>query len=73
MKKPLNIIAVIAGVVFVIIAAMYWMTPAKALPSFFPGYDVSLAAPHIKHGIVSFSVGLVCFAFAWFNSAKKVS
>ena len=73
MKKPLNIIAVIAGVAFIIIAFVYWLNPASALPAFFPGYDALLATRHIKHGIASFMVGLACFAYAWFNSAKKVS
>jgi hypothetical protein len=73
MKKTLNVIAVILGVVFVVVAFIYWLTPASSLPGFFPGYDALLAARHFKHGIAAFIVGLVFFAFAWFNSAKKVS
>jgi hypothetical protein len=73
MKTALNTLAVILGVAFVIIAFVYWIVPANGLPGFFPGYSAMTAARHIKHGIASFIVGLACFAFAWFNSAKKVS
>ena len=73
MKKTLNIVAVLLGVIFVALAFFYWMTPANALPGFFPGYNPALATPHLKHGIAALAVGLICFAFAWFNSAKKVS
>jgi hypothetical protein len=73
MKQALNIIAVVLGVVFLVIALIYFLTPANALPGFFPGYDALLAAPHFKHGIAALVLGLAFFVFAWFNSAKKVS
>ncbi len=73
MKKILNILAVVFGIVFVALAIYYWITPANMLPAFLPGYDVAMATPHIKHGIASLVVGLALLVYAWFASAKKVS
>jgi hypothetical protein len=73
MKKTLNIVAVVLGVACLILALVYWLTPADALPMFLPGYDAAMATPHIKHGIAALVVGLALFIYAWFASAKKVS
>ena len=71
MKKPLNILALIVGIVCVVLAFVYWTTPANALPSFLPGYDMTLNAVHFKHGLVALIVGLAAFVFVWFNTGKK--
>jgi uncharacterized membrane protein len=73
MKKTLNIIAVVLGIGFIVLAIYYWMTPADMLPRFLPGHDVAMTTPHIKHGIASLVVGLALLVYAWFASAKKVS
>lgn len=70
-KKPLAIVAGILGLVFIILAFVYWFTPANALPSYLPGYSATLTTIHLKHGVASFVVGLVLLAFAWFNTGKK--
>lgn len=69
--KPLVIIAGIIGIVLVICAVVYFVEPAKSLPSFFPGHDATLGKMHYKHGIGALFLGLVCFAFAWFQTGKK--
>jgi hypothetical protein len=67
--KPLAVVALILGVVFLGLTAMYWLTPAGSLPSFLPGYDTTNAAiHHHKHAVGAFVVALVLFAFAWFQS-----
>lgn len=73
MNKPLVLIAIILGLVFIIASVVYFIEPARFLPSFFPGYDRSLMAHHYKHGIGSFILGIACFVFAWFQSGKKKS
>jgi hypothetical protein len=73
MKKTLNILAVVFGVAFIVLAIYYWVTPANALPAFMPGYDAALATVHVKHGLASLVVGLALLVYAWFASAKKVS
>ncbi len=69
--KILSIGAVVLGIAFVLLAILYWLTPANALPSFIPGYDPALSIIHFKHGLASLLLGLVLFAFAWFKSAKR--
>ncbi len=73
MKKTLNILAVVFGIAFIVLAIYYWMTPADMLPAFLPGYDALKTAPHLTHGIASLVVGLALLIYAWFASAKKVS
>jgi hypothetical protein len=73
MKNLLSMLAWTLGVLFLILACIYWFTPASALPTFLPGYDVTMTAPHIKHGIAAFVVALAFFVYAWFAGAKKAS
>jgi 1,4-dihydroxy-2-naphthoate octaprenyltransferase len=67
-RRLLVALALLAGVVLVVIAAIYWAEPAKSLPSFFPGHQAGSNHHHVKHGIAAFLVGLACFVFAWFNT-----
>ena len=64
-------VAVVLGVVLIVVAAVYWVEPAKSLPGFFPGHQGGSGHHHVKHGIAAFLVGLACFAFAWFRSGPK--
>jgi hypothetical protein len=64
-------LAVLAGIVLIVVAIVYWAEPAKSLPSFFPGHQAGSPHHHVKHGIAAFLVGLASFAFAWFRSGPK--
>ena len=64
-------LAVLAGVVLIAIAAVYWAEPAKSLPGFFPGHEAGSGHHHVKHGIAAFLLGVACLVFAWFRSAPK--
>jgi hypothetical protein len=66
--RLLVVLAVLAGIVLIVIAAIYWAEPAKSLPSFFPGHESGSGHHHVKHGIAAFLVGLACFVFAWFRT-----
>jgi hypothetical protein len=70
MTKSRNLIlpAVLLGVVLLVVAVIYWVDPAKSLPSFFPGHAAGSSHHHIKHGIAAFVVALGAFAFAWFQT-----
>jgi ammonia channel protein AmtB len=63
--------AVLAGIVFIIIAIVYWTNTAGSLPHFFPGFEAGATNVHVKHGIASLFLGLALFAYAWFRSGKK--
>jgi len=71
MNKTLIVGSVVLGVLCVMIAFVYWTTPATLLPSFFPGHEAGSITVHVKHGIAAFAVGLALFVFAWFKSGKK--
>ena len=66
-------LAILAGLVLIVIAVIYWVEPAKSLPGFFPGHQAGSGHHHAKHGIAAFFVGLACFAFAWFRSGPKLA
>ena len=72
-RRTLAALAVALGIVLIAIAVVYWVEPARSLPSFFPGHEAGSSHHHVKHGIASFLVGLACFAFAWFNTGPKKS
>jgi len=71
-KRPALIIpAVIAGIVLIVIAIVYFVSTADSLPSFFPGHEAGSAHHHVKHGIAALCLGLACFVFAWFQTEPK--
>jgi hypothetical protein len=61
-------LAVIAAIVLIVLAVVYWAEPAKSLPSWLPGHEAGSGHHHVKHGIASFLVGLACLAYAWFQT-----
>jgi hypothetical protein len=67
----LIIAAIIAGIVLIVIAIVYFAEPAKSLPSFFPGHDVHSSTTHVKHGIAALLLGLGCFVLAWFATGPR--
>lgn len=69
MKKFLAWGAGLVGVLFVILAVVYAITPAQSLPTVLPGFDVASAKIHYKHAIGSLVLALGLFALAWFGSA----
>jgi hypothetical protein len=64
-------LAVVAGIVLIVIAIVYFAEPAKSLPGFFPGHQAGSGHHHAKHGIAALVVGLGCFVFAWFRTGPK--
>jgi len=69
----LAILAIVVGIVFIVIAFVYWLEPARSLPGFFPGHEAGSDHHHVKHGIAAFLVGVACFVFAWFQTGPKRS
>ncbi len=73
--RKLAIPAVVLGIVLIIVAIIYFVTPEHSLPSFFPGHvsagDPEAGHHHTKHGIAAIVVALACFAFAWFATGPK--
>ena len=68
-KRPQLILPAVAlGILFLVIAAIYWINDAGSLPSFFPGHEAGSTHVHFKHGLAALIVGLGCFVFAWFQT-----
>ena len=60
-------IVTILGVIFIVVAAIYFLVPADSLPSFFPGHVDGLARIRTKHGMLSGALGVI------FTGGKLVS
>jgi uncharacterized membrane protein HdeD (DUF308 family) len=63
--------AIALGVILIVVAIVYFVDPAKSLPSFFPGHHSGSTHHHVKHGIAALVVGLGCFVFAWFQTGPS--
>ena len=72
-NRALILPAVVAGIALLVVAAIYFIEPAKSLPSFFPGHAAGSAHHHTKHGIAALVVALGCFVFAWFQTGPASS
>ena len=63
--SPIATLALLAGIVLVVVAVMYFAIGANDLPSFFPGHDDKATGTHPKRGVAAAVVAAVCFAYAW--------
>jgi hypothetical protein len=71
-KRPALIIpAVIAGLVLIALAIVYFVDTASALPSFLPGHEAGSAHHHVKHGIAALLLGIGCLILAWFQTGPS--
>jgi hypothetical protein len=69
----LTALAVVAGLVLIALAIVYWAEPAGSLPGWIPGHEAGSAHHHVKHGIAAFLVGLACLVYAWFQTGTSRS
>ena len=58
-------IAAVLGVVFLVLACIYWFVPAGSLPAFMPGFVEGSTHVHVKHGLVALVLALALLGFAW--------
>jgi hypothetical protein len=70
-SRPVVIAAVVLGIALVVLAFVYWIEPAKSLPSWIPGHTAGSNHHHVKHGIASLLLGVALLIFAWFQSGPK--
>ena len=64
-------LAIILGLAFIALAAVYFLMPAGSLPSFLPGFEAGSTRIHIKHGLASGAVGIVLFVIAAFCGRSR--
>jgi hypothetical protein len=67
--RPLTAVCLLAAVVFVLIAVVYFTKTAGGLPSFFPGHQAGSTHHHTKHGIAMIGLALLALIGAWFSTA----
>jgi hypothetical protein len=67
-RRDLVLPAVIAGVLLVALALLYFVDSADSLPSFIPGHEAGSAHHHVKHGVAALFLGVGAFIFAWFQT-----
>jgi hypothetical protein len=58
-------VVTILGVIFLVVAAVYFLVPADSLPSFFPGHVDGLARIRTKHGMLSGGLGVILLVISW--------
>lgn len=67
--RPLTWLLIAVAVVFVVLAVVYFVTPANQLPSVLPGHQSGLTKHHTKHGLVALGVAVLALVGAWFTTA----
>jgi hypothetical protein len=67
----MKIIAIVLGLVFAVLAAFYWITPAGSLPEFFPGFEAGSVHVHVKHGAVAAVLAIVLLGFGFFARGSR--
>jgi amino acid transporter len=72
-NRQLVIPAIAVGVLLIVIAIVYWVDTADALPSFFPGHEAGSSHHHVKHGLAAFILGVGAFIFAWFQTGPATT
>ena len=65
--KPFVLVAAVLGVLFLLVAGIYFLVPAGSLPSYFPGFVEGSTHVHLKHGLIALVVALALLGFAWVN------
>jgi len=71
--RPLTWLLIAVAVVFVVLAVVYFVTPANQLPSVFPGHAPHATRHHTKHGLAALGVAVVALIGAWFTTAPARS
>jgi hypothetical protein len=64
-------VAIVLGLVFAVIAVVYWVVPAGSLPGFLPGFEAGGTRVHVKHGIAAGVVAVVLFAVSWYAGRSR--
>lgn len=66
----MKMLLTVLGLALIVLAAVYFLMPADALPSFLPGHEAGLARIRVKHGIVSGAAGIVALVLGWWMGRR---
>jgi uncharacterized membrane protein len=62
----MKLAALILGIIFLILAIVYFAIPAGSLPNFLPGFEAGSEHTHVKHAVASLVVAVVLFVISWY-------
>jgi multisubunit Na+/H+ antiporter MnhB subunit len=68
---PAIALLAVVGLIFAVVAIIYFAEPATSLPSFFPGHQAGSNHHHTTHGIAALVVGLIGLAGAWWGQVAR--
>ena len=68
----MKMLLTVLGGALLVVAAIYFLMPADALPSFFPGHETGLARVRVKHGLIATVAGVVSLAAGWFLGRRAL-
>jgi hypothetical protein len=66
----MKMLLTLLGLALIAVAAVYFLMPADALPSFFPGHEAGLARIRVKHGVIAAAAGVVSLALGWWAGRR---
>jgi drug/metabolite transporter (DMT)-like permease len=64
--NPVVALAILAGIVLIVVAVVYFTVGSNDLPSWFPGHYEKTSATRPKRGVAAAVVAAACFAYAWY-------
>ena len=69
--KQMRVVALILGLAFALVAILYWLVSADALPDFFPGFEPDSDRVHVKHGIAAAVAAVLMFVVGWYAGRSR--
>jgi hypothetical protein len=71
--RPTTAVCLLLAAVLVVVAIVYFIKTAGALPSFFPGHATGSTKHHTKHGIAFLGLAALALVGAWFTTAPPTA
>jgi hypothetical protein len=66
----MKITAIVLGLILAVVAVVYFVVPAGALPGFFPGFEAGSDHIHTKHGLASAVGAVVLLGIGWWAGRR---
>lgn len=67
----MKMLAYLLAIICVIVAVVYYVTPAGSLPTFMPGYADGSAHIHVTHAIAAAVATVILFLIGWLGFRSR--
>lgn len=67
----MKMLAYLLAIICVVLAVMYYVTPAGSLPTFMPGYIPGSQNIHMKHAIAAAVAAVILFVLGMFAGRSR--